>query len=88
MKFTHITVDGGAAMKFFHVVWNNPDEFNNVLIHFGDFHAMMEFFNTTGKFVAGSVSKRLSRTLYFRWNQRCPFWQTLQQKLDGARELC
>ena len=54
MKFTHITVDGGAAMKFFHVVWNNPDEFNNVLIHLGDFHAMMEFFSTTGKFVAGS----------------------------------
>ena len=54
MKFTHITVDGGAAMKFFHVVWNNPDEFNNVLIHLGDFHAMMEFFSTIGKFVAGS----------------------------------
>ena len=41
-------------MKFFHVVWNNPDEFNNVLINLGDFHAMMEFFSTTGKFVAGS----------------------------------
>ena len=54
MKFTHITVDGGAAMKFFHVVWNNLDEFNNVLIHLGDFHAMMEFFSTIGKFVAGS----------------------------------
>ena len=54
MKFTHITVDGGAAMKFFHVVWNNPDEFNNVLIHLDDFHVMMEFFRTTGKFVAGS----------------------------------
>ena len=54
MKFTHITVDGGAAMKFFHVVWNNPDEFNNVLIHLEDFHAMMEFFSTIGKFVAGS----------------------------------
>ena len=25
MKFTHITADGGAAMKFFHVVWNNSD---------------------------------------------------------------
>ena len=53
MKFTHIAVDGGAAMKFFHVVWNNPDKFN-VLIHLGDFHAMMEFFSTIGKFVAGS----------------------------------
>ena len=54
MKFAHITEDGGAAMKFFYVVWNNPDEFNNVLIHLGDFHAMMEYFSTTGKFVAGS----------------------------------
>ena len=54
MKFTHITTDGGATMKFFHVVWNNPDEFNNVLIHFGDFNAMMEPFSTIRKFVAGS----------------------------------
>ena len=54
MKFTHINIDGGAAMQFFHVVWNNPDEFNNVLIHLGDFHAMMKFFSTIGKFVAGS----------------------------------
>ena len=86
MRLTHITVDGGAAMKFFHVVWN--DEFNNVLIHLGDFHAMMEFFNTIQKFVAGSdfeeVVYQECRTLYFRWNQRCPFWETLQQKLDGA----
>ena len=41
-------------MKFFHVVWNNPYKFNNVLIHLGDFHAMMEFFSTIEKFVAGS----------------------------------
>ena len=41
-------------MKFFHVVWNNLDEFNNVLIHLGDFHVMMEFFSTIRKFVAGS----------------------------------
>ena len=54
MKLTHITVDGGAAMKFFHVVWNNSDEFNNALIHLGDFHTMMEFFSTIRKFVAGS----------------------------------
>ena len=54
MKYAHITVDAGAAQKFFHVVWNNPDEFNNVIVHLGDFHAMMEFFGNIGKFVARS----------------------------------
>ncbi|XP_065053916.1 uncharacterized protein LOC135682802 [Rhopilema esculentum] len=54
MKYTHITVDAGAAMKFYHVLWNNPDEFNDVFIHLGDFHASMEFFGTIGKFVTGS----------------------------------
>ena len=33
MKYTHITVDAGAAAEFFHVVWNNPVEFKTVLIH-------------------------------------------------------
>ncbi len=54
MKYTHITVDAGAAMKFYHVLWNNPDEFKDVFIHLGDFHALMEFFGTIGKLVTGS----------------------------------
>ena len=37
MKYTHITVDAGAAQKFFHILWNNPTEFQNVRIHMGDF---------------------------------------------------
>ena len=51
----------------------------------------MEFFSTIGKFVAGNGFEEVvyqSRTLYFRWKQKCPLWQTLQQKLDGAGELC
>ena len=59
IKFTHVTVDGGAAMKFFHVVWYNPHEFNNVLIHLGDFHAMMQFFSNIGTFVSGSGFKEV-----------------------------
>ena len=43
MKYGHISVDAGAAQKFYHVVWNNPSEFGDVIIHLGDFHAMMEF---------------------------------------------
>ena len=54
MKYAHISVDAGAAQKFYHVVWNNPIEFGDVIIHLGDFHAMMEFFGTIGKLVTGS----------------------------------
>ena len=54
MKYTHITVDAGAAQKFFHVIWNNPEEFRNVIIHLGDFHAMMGFFGNIGKLVSRS----------------------------------
>ena len=54
MRYTHITTDAGAAAKFYHVVWNNPLEFKNVIIHLGDFHAMVETFGIIGKIVAGS----------------------------------
>ena len=54
MKYTYITVDAGAAAKFFHVVWNNPVEFRRVLIHLGDFHGMLELFSIIGKAVQGS----------------------------------
>ena len=54
MKFTHVTADGGAAEKFYQVVWNNPVEFKNVIIHLGDFHGMMEHFGIIGKIVSFS----------------------------------
>lgn len=54
MKYTHITVDAGAAAKFYHIIWNNPKDFENVLIHLGDFHGMMEFFSVIGKIIKGS----------------------------------
>ena len=38
MLYTHITVDAGAAAKFYQVLWNNESEFKNVLIHLGDLH--------------------------------------------------
>ena len=44
LAYAHIPVDAGAAMKFYHIVWNDPVEFKNVIIHLGDYHAMMEFF--------------------------------------------
>ena len=54
MTYAHITVDAGAAAKFYHILWNNPKEFDKVLIHLGDFHGMMEFFSVIGKIVQGS----------------------------------
>ena len=54
MTYTHITIDGGAASKFYHVLWNNPEEFKNVIIHLGDFHGLQEFFGIIGKIIQGS----------------------------------
>ena len=34
MKYVHITTDAGAACKFFQVIWNNLEEFENVLMPF------------------------------------------------------
>ena len=47
-------MDAGAAAKFFHVIWNYPDKFHSVIVHLGDFHAIVEFFCVIGKLVAGS----------------------------------
>ena len=54
MKYTHITVDAEVAAKFYHIIWNNPVKFNDILIHPGDFHGMMEFFSIIGKIIQGS----------------------------------
>lgn len=54
MKYAHITTDAGAAAKFFHVLWNYPAEFKNVIIHLGDLHGFMEFFGIIGKIIQGS----------------------------------
>ena len=54
MSYTHNTLDVGAAIKAFHVVWNNPDAWSDIIIHLGDFHAIMAFFAVIGRFVEGS----------------------------------
>ena len=54
MRYTHITTDAGAAIKFYQVVWNYQEDFKDVIIYLGDFHAIMEFFGTIGKFITGS----------------------------------
>ena len=54
MKYIHITADEGAACKFYQVVWNNPIEFKDVIVHLGDFHAMQELFCIIVKIVSSS----------------------------------
>ena len=54
MQYTHITFDVGAAIKAYHVLWNNPDTWSDIIVHLGDFHAMMAFFGVIGSFVSGS----------------------------------
>ena len=54
MKYTHITVDVGAAEKCYKAIWINPYEFKEVIIHIGDFHAFVHFFSNCEKFVTNS----------------------------------
>ena len=54
MKYTHITLDVGAAIKAYHVIWNNPNLWSDVIIHLGDFHAINAYFGAIGTFVSGS----------------------------------
>ena len=54
MQYTHITFDVGAAIKAYHVIWNDPTIWSDIIVHLGDFHAMMAFFGIIGAFVAGS----------------------------------
>ena len=35
-------------------MWNNPNTWSDIVIHLGDFHAMMTFFGVIGRFVEGS----------------------------------
>ena len=59
MTYSHITVDAGAAAKFYHVVWNNPEEFKRFVINLGDFHGMMEFLVLSVKSSRAAVLRRL-----------------------------
>ena len=54
MKYTHITLDVGAAIKAYHVIWNNPNLWSDIIIHLGDFHAINAYFGAIGTFVSGS----------------------------------
>ena len=54
MPFVNVTLDCGAAMNAFKLIWNYPTVFDNVIIHLGDFHFMKEIFSVLGMLVKGS----------------------------------
>ena len=59
MKDTHIILDLGAAIKAFHVIWNQNEHWKNIITHLGDFHAFTEFSD------ALASMSLVSRKLYF-----------------------
>ena len=44
MPHVNITLDVGAAMNAFLVIWNAPEFYSNVIIHLGSFHFIKENF--------------------------------------------
>ena len=54
MRYVKITLDLGAAMPAYKVVWNYPNIFSNVIIHLGDIHFMKEAFTVLGMLIKGS----------------------------------
>ena len=61
MKYTHITVNVGAAKKSYKAICIIPDEFKDVILYLGDFHDFMHFFSNCGKFLSNSM---LEENLY------------------------
>ena len=54
MPYVKITLDLGAAMPAYKVVWNYPNISSNVTIHLGDIHFMKEAFAVLGMLIEGS----------------------------------
>jgi hypothetical protein len=53
-KFTFITMDLAAAKIAYDIKWNDPDEFQNVIIHLGAFHTMCSYIGALGHMIVGS----------------------------------
>ena len=42
MSYVNATLDVGAAMNAFKVLWNYKQSYSNSMIHLGDFHFLKE----------------------------------------------
>ena len=58
-KYTYITVDVGAEEKYYKVIWSNPDQFKDVIVHLGGFHAFIHFLVTVENVLQTVGLKRL-----------------------------
>ena len=54
MPFVNITLDVGAAMNAYKMIWNNEIKFSNIVIDLGGFHFIKENFQVIGDIMSGS----------------------------------
>ena len=54
MPFTSITLDVGAAMSAYNVLWNYSYIYHDVILQLGDFHFVKENFSVIGNIIAES----------------------------------
>ena len=66
MKYVNVTLDIGAAINCYKLIWNYEKQFSNVIVHPGDFHFMKENFLTMETLTSGLDS---IRSLYIRQYQ-------------------
>ena len=52
MPLVNITLDVGAAINAYLVLWNNPVVFRNIIIHLGSFHFLKENFQVFNFFIS------------------------------------
>ena len=66
MPYVNVTLDLGAAMNAYKLIWNYSEKFANVVIHLGDFHFMNESFNNLRMLVQGSGFEYYFNLVYSR----------------------
>ena len=54
MPYTNITLDMGAALPAYKMIWSNPEKYSTIIIHPGDFHMMKEVFQIIGLFISST----------------------------------
>ena len=54
MPYSNVTLDVGAAINAYNVLWNYENKFKNIVIHLGHFHFRKECFGAVGSLISGS----------------------------------